>query len=161
MIILSTATLIAAGCSSTQPQQTVEPTRTPMPTYASTYQPQGLRGSEGERGPTMTGPTGPAGRAGATGERGPVGPTGGAGSTTAGVVGAVGAEGPMGSRGAVGMRGEAGQAGVIEHWTTYREFWFDPKLSAIHNADRHLLAEIAAFIKANPSLEIEIGRAHV
>jgi outer membrane protein OmpA-like peptidoglycan-associated protein len=45
---------------------------------------------------------------------------------------------------------------VIDHWTTYRDFWFDADKADIHAADAPKVAEIAAYLKLNPSLQAGI-----
>lgn len=115
---------------------------------------RGLVGAAGEQGPTTYGPTGPAGRAGATGLAGATGETGGAGVTTIGVAGPAGPAGPIGAQGPVGPMGMQGPAGIIPRWVTYRDFWFESGQADIHPADASLVSDIAAYLKANPSLQV-------
>jgi len=117
---------------------------------------QGPTGDTGARGPILVGPSGPAGRTGPSGERGERGLTGDQGSTTAGVAGVPGATGPTGLQGPIGQTGPQGVPGVVEHWISYRDFWFDPTKAVIHNADTYKVAEIAAYMKKNPSLQLGI-----
>jgi hypothetical protein len=49
-----------------------------------------------------------------------------------------------------------GPTGVIERWTSFRDFWFDSDKSVIHNAESAKAAEIAAFMRNNPSLQLGI-----
>ncbi|HRQ73459.1 MAG TPA: hypothetical protein PLU35_10560 [Phycisphaerales bacterium] len=104
----------------------------------------------------LVGPTGQAGRAGPAGERGESGQAGAAGATTAGVAGVAGVAGAAGPRGAAGPIGPIGPTGNVENWASFREFWFDPNATVIHDADRYLVREIAAYMMANPSLELGI-----
>jgi outer membrane protein OmpA-like peptidoglycan-associated protein len=46
--------------------------------------------------------------------------------------------------------------GVISHWTPYRDFWFDYGKSDIRDSQNATVAEIAAYLKDNPSLEVGI-----
>jgi outer membrane protein OmpA-like peptidoglycan-associated protein len=41
-------------------------------------------------------------------------------------------------------------------WTSYRDFWFDNGSAEIRDSDSSKLAEVAAYMNANPSLEIAI-----
>jgi outer membrane protein OmpA-like peptidoglycan-associated protein len=52
--------------------------------------------------------------------------------------------------------GPAGPAGVVDRWTSYRDFWFDPDKAVIHGADSTKVGEIAAYMKNNPSLQLGI-----
>jgi outer membrane protein OmpA-like peptidoglycan-associated protein len=121
--------------------------------------PTGARGAVGETGvigPTLVGPAGPAGRPGATGAQGELGLTGAQGATTAGVAGPMGVVGATGARGPVGSTGPQGPTGVVERWTSNRDFWFDRDQSVIYPADQAQVAAIAAYMKANPSLILGI-----
>lgn len=128
--------------------------------YAGAAGPTGQRGTAGPagqtgaKGSTLVGPAGPAGRRGSTGERGEAGQTGARGSTTAGVAGEAGVTGATGSQGEVGPSGPQGPAGILSQWTSYREYWFDANQAVIHEADAHKAAEITAYMKQNPSLEL-------
>ena len=117
---------------------------------------QGPTGDTGAKGPTLVGPAGPAGRSGPSGEQGEPGLTGAQGSTTAGVAGATGAAGAMGPQGPAGPTGPQGPAGVVDRWTSYREFWFDLDEAVVYGGDSDKVAEIAAYMKDNPSLQLGI-----
>lgn len=52
--------------------------------------------------------------------------------------------------------GAQGSIGVVENWSTHQSFWFESNTSSIHAADRAKVAEIAAFMERNPSLQIGI-----
>ena len=82
--------------------------------------------------------------------------TGAQGSTTAGVAGATGPDGAAGPRGPDGSTGPQGPAGVLQRWTSYRDFWFDAGKATIHDADWHIVTEIAAYMKENPPLQLGI-----
>jgi outer membrane protein OmpA-like peptidoglycan-associated protein len=121
--------------------------------------PQGAQGAAGEtgaQGPTLIGPAGPAGSNGPAGEQGETGATGAQGSSTAGVAGATGYSGPTGAQGATGATGAQGPAGVVGHWTAYREFWFEYNSADVRDTQTGTVAEIAAYLKANPSLQVGI-----
>jgi outer membrane protein OmpA-like peptidoglycan-associated protein len=118
--------------------------------------PTGAAGPAGEPGATLVGPPGQAGRAGPAGERGLAGEAGAAGATTPGIAGVAGVPGPAGPRGAVGPIGPIGPSGLVENWASFRDFYFDPDETAIHDADRYLVRDIAAYMTANPSLELAI-----
>ncbi len=45
---------------------------------------------------------------------------------------------------------------MVAHWTSYRDFWFESDQDAIQPLDANKLAEIAAYMKQNPSLQIGI-----
>jgi outer membrane protein OmpA-like peptidoglycan-associated protein len=118
--------------------------------------PVGAAGAAGERGEQLVGPTGAAGRTGSAGERGEPGQAGSRGGTTAGVAGAAGVAGQVGPRGEIGPMGPVGPTGLVENWTAYREFWFDPNMTQVHDADRYQFAEIASYMRANPTLQVGI-----
>jgi outer membrane protein OmpA-like peptidoglycan-associated protein len=117
---------------------------------------QGPTGEMGSKGPTTVGPAGPAGLAGATGAQGQTGQAGAQGSTTAGVAGATGAAGGAGPHGPIGPTGPQGLAGMVDRWVSYRDFWFDTNNAVIHDADAGKVADIAAYMKKNPSLQVGI-----
>lgn len=118
--------------------------------------PQGSVGMTGARGPTLIGPTGPAGAAGTVGAQGDSGRTGAQGSTMAGVAGAAGVAGPAGIAGGSGATGGQGETGVIDVWTSYRDFWFESDRAEIHSADSVKIAEIVSYMKKNASLQVGI-----
>jgi outer membrane protein OmpA-like peptidoglycan-associated protein len=64
--------------------------------------------------------------------------------------------GATGAQGSTGSKGGKGVAGIVGQWTAYRDFNFAYNDSQIQNADAGKSAVIAAYIKANPSLEIGI-----
>jgi outer membrane protein OmpA-like peptidoglycan-associated protein len=113
-------------------------------------------GDTGIKGPTLVGPAGAAGRSGPAGEQGERGWTGAQGSITAGVSGAVGPVGPQGDRGPTGPTGPQGSAGVVTRWNSYRDFWFESGKAVLFKADVDTLKEIAAYMNANPSLQLGI-----
>lgn len=58
----------------------------------------------------------------------------------------------MGGAGEAGPAGPQGVAGVMARWTSYREFWYDADRADIHPSDAGKIANIAAYMKQNPSL---------
>lgn len=118
--------------------------------------PAGSTGSTGPRGAALEGPTGPAGRSGSAGMQGTTGYTGAQGSTTPGVAGPTGASGAQGPQGSVGAVGAQGRVGVLDCWTSYRDVWFQDNSAEIQGSEHAKLAEVATYMKANPSLEIGI-----
>ena len=117
---------------------------------------QGRTGETGAKGPTLVGPTGPAGRSGPAGAQGAAGDTGAQGSTTVGPVGSTGPSGEAGQQGEVGATGPQGPAGVINHWTSYRNFRFDSDQADLLASETNKVSEIALYMNANPSLKIGI-----
>jgi outer membrane protein OmpA-like peptidoglycan-associated protein len=117
---------------------------------------QGRVGETGVRGATLVGPAGPQGSSGGAGAQGATGWTGKQGSTTAGAVGATGRSGPAGVQGPVGSIGGQGATGVVDRWTSFRDFMFDYDRADVQSADATKVAEIAAYMKQNPSLQVGI-----
>ena len=117
---------------------------------------RGPMGETGRKGPALVGPAGPAGRSGPGGEQGARGWTGTQGSTTAGVAGDVGPVGFRGDQGLIGPTGPQGPIGVLTYWASYRDFLFDPGQVVINDADWTQVVEVAAYMKANPSLQLGI-----
>lgn len=115
---------------------------------------QGEIGEMGGQGETLVGPTGPVGRSGPAGEQGIRGQTGAEGTIAAGVVGVAGRSGPAGEQGQVGATGAQGHVGVVDRWTSYREFNFDYKRADIRSSDTDKTSEIATYMKKNPSLRV-------
>ena len=76
------------------------------------------------------------------------------GRTTAGVAGAAGQTGATGAQGSAGMQGNTGVVGIVGQWTSYRNFNFAYGDARIQDADAAKSADIAAYLKANPSLAI-------
>jgi hypothetical protein len=60
------------------------------------------------------------------------------------------------TQGPAGPIGPQGPAGAIDRWISYREFWFDADRADIHPADANKVADIAAYLKQNPSLQVGI-----
>jgi peptidoglycan-associated lipoprotein len=46
--------------------------------------------------------------------------------------------------------------GVVDRWTSYRDFWFQFDSAEIQGSEMNKLAEVAAYMKKNPSLQIGI-----
>ena len=121
--------------------------------------PEGARGEAGptgDRGPTLVGPAGPAGRSGAEGEQGVAGQAGARGETSEGVAGVTGRSGAAGERGTAGPAGEQGPAGVVDRWTSYREIWFKADQADVEGSQSAKVAEIANYLKENPSLQVGV-----
>ena len=74
----------------------------------------------------------------------------------AGAVGPTGRSGPAGPQGPVGATGAQGAVGVVDRWTSFRDFTFDYNKSEMQAADTTKVAEIAAYMKQNPSLQVGI-----
>ena len=74
----------------------------------------------------------------------------------AGAAGPAGRSGPAGAQGPVGATGAQGAVGVVGRWTSYREFLFDYDRAVIQPADSTKIAEIAAYMRQNPSLQIGV-----
>jgi outer membrane protein OmpA-like peptidoglycan-associated protein len=45
---------------------------------------------------------------------------------------------------------------VLDCWTSYRDFWFQNNSAEIQGSEHGKLAEVATYMKANPSLDIGI-----
>jgi hypothetical protein len=118
--------------------------------------PMGDLGAVGLKGPTLVGPPGPAGRPGPAGPSGVTAPIGAKGATTPGLVGPQGASGPTGPKGEVGPVGPQGPAGIVPCWVSYRDFWFSENSADILSAQKSVLAEMADYVKRNPSLVLGI-----
>jgi outer membrane protein OmpA-like peptidoglycan-associated protein len=74
----------------------------------------------------------------------------------AGAAGPAGHSGPAGAQGPVGATGAQGVVGVVEGWTSYREFVFGYDKSAMQASDATKINEIAAYLKRNPSLQVGV-----
>jgi outer membrane protein OmpA-like peptidoglycan-associated protein len=90
------------------------------------------------------------------GAPGLTGRTGAQGNTTAGVAGASGAPGVAGQQGQVGATGAQGAAGVIDRWTSYKDFTFASNNADIAPSEMEQVAQIAEYMKKNPSLKCGI-----
>ena len=121
-------------------------------------------------GPTgMTGPSGMQGQVGMTGAQGSSGLTGAQGSP--GVTGAQGSTGLTGIQGSTGMTGVQGPVGVTGaqgtapaapaplppvRWTSLKDIMFDSDKADIRNSESVKPAEIAAYMRQNPSARLGI-----
>ena len=56
----------------------------------------------------------------------------------------------------MGATGARGVVGLVEGWTSYREFLFDNDRSDLQAADSRKINEIAAYLKQNPSLQVGV-----
>jgi outer membrane protein OmpA-like peptidoglycan-associated protein len=117
---------------------------------------QGAVGATGAQGPTLYGPTGPTGRTGGTGDVGASGDQGSTGVTTAGVAGSTGYTGATGAAGSTGSQGNQGVAGIVGNWTAYKSYTFAYNDSQVQDVDTAKSVDVAAYLKANPSLQIGI-----
>ena len=115
---------------------------------------QGATGATGAQGSTTVGPTGQMGATGGTGAQGSTGSGGSQGRTTAGIAGSTGATGATGSQGSTGSKGDTGVAGIVGSWTSYRDYTFAYNDARVQDSDATKSANIAAYIKANPSLQL-------
>jgi len=52
--------------------------------------------------------------------------------------------------------GLLGPTGVVEHWTNFRDFWFDSDKAILHPADAAKVADIATYVKTNPTMRVGI-----
>jgi hypothetical protein len=90
---------------------------------------------------------------GMAGDSGPAGPT------------AVAISGPKGERGAmgqIGLKGETGTvgvAGIVDCWTTFRKVAFAKDSATISASEQAKIDEVAAYLKANPSLQIGLDNS--
>jgi outer membrane protein OmpA-like peptidoglycan-associated protein len=100
--------------------------------------------------------TGAAGRVGDTGGQGVIGATGAQGGAQLGIAGPAGVAGDAGAQGPAGATGAQGPAGIVSSWTLYREFRFEYDRSDVQGAQLDKVAEIAAYMRRNPSLKIAI-----
>lgn len=116
----------------------------------------GAAGPTGARGETLFGPTGPAGPAGPAGARGEAGWTGAQGSTRVGNIGPAGPSGVAGARGESGPTGAQGAVGIVDHWTSFRELWFDSNRTDLQSSEMSKVSEIADYISQNPSIRVGI-----
>jgi len=84
------------------------------------------------------------------------GQVGAQGNTTAGVSGATGASGVAGQPGQVGPTGRQGPVGVVDRWTSYKDFTFEANKSDIQASQSDQVTQIAVYMKNNPSLKCGI-----
>ena len=68
--------------------------------------------------------------------------------------GPAGPAGLAGAQGAVGATGAHGPTGMIVRWTLYRDFRFDYNRSDLQESEMKKVAEVALYMKSNPSLAI-------
>jgi outer membrane protein OmpA-like peptidoglycan-associated protein len=73
-----------------------------------------------------------------------------------GNVGPSGSAGPAGERGAAGSTGAQGPVGIVARWTSYRVITFNTTDADISASDNRTIAEIAAYMTKNPSLQVGI-----
>jgi outer membrane protein OmpA-like peptidoglycan-associated protein len=111
----------------------------------------------------MAGPQGPTGMAGSQGSPGMTGSQGSTGMT--GSQGSQGSTGLTGSQGSVGVTGAQGPAGVAgarspavagPSWGSLRDFTFDYDRTDIRSSELNQPAEIAAYVRQNPSVRLGV-----
>jgi outer membrane protein OmpA-like peptidoglycan-associated protein len=78
------------------------------------------------------------------------------GSAMAGATGPAGRSGPAGVKGPVGATGAQGPVGVVDRWTSFREFTFDYNRADLHTSDQSKISDIATYLNDNPSLQVGI-----
>lgn len=123
---------------------------------------QGPSGQTGAQGYSLVGragpigPTGPARRSGPAGAQGIAGDTGAQGYLMAGDTGLSGRSGVAGSQGPIGATGAQGPVGMVNSWTSFRDFWFDFNRADIQPSDTSKASEIADYMNQNPSLRVGI-----
>jgi outer membrane protein OmpA-like peptidoglycan-associated protein len=74
---------------------------------------------------------------------------------TAGIAGDAGRPGPAGVQGVAGSTGAQGPVGVVDR-TSFREFVFAQNGADILAFDQTKVADIASYMKQNPSLQVGI-----
>ena len=74
----------------------------------------------------------------------------------AGTSGAIGRSGPAGVQGSVGSMGKQGPTGLVDRWTSFREFMFGYDSADIQSSDATKISDIATYMKQNPSLQVGI-----
>jgi outer membrane protein OmpA-like peptidoglycan-associated protein len=74
----------------------------------------------------------------------------------AGIAGSTGRSGAAGPQGSVGPTGAQGPVGVIDRWTSFRDFWFDFNRADLQTSQMSKVSEVAAYMKQNPSLRVGI-----
>ncbi|MFA5311621.1 MAG: OmpA family protein [Candidatus Omnitrophota bacterium] len=158
IVFLSAGSLaVLAGCTTNNYSSISGPRG---PTGPSGYAgQQGLTGPKGVSGVALMGERGPAGSdgyAGSAGSQGIVGKTGSQGTTTAGVAGSTGYSGVQGSVGKKGATGERGVVGKVAYCDLYKEFVFSYDDTSLNAEDMQKVKEIAAYMKANRSLQVGI-----
>jgi outer membrane protein OmpA-like peptidoglycan-associated protein len=119
-----------AGCSSARPGAQTE--NEPHASMA------------GPAGPDDSGPAGIPGASGGTGEQG---------ARSAGFGGSVDQAGPAGEKGA------PAPVGVTSGWTSYRDLRFNSDQAKLRASEKGPVSEIAAYLQANPSLNVGVNCA--
>jgi outer membrane protein OmpA-like peptidoglycan-associated protein len=78
------------------------------------------------------------------------------GSTMAGVAGSSGPAGVSGPKGPAGGAGAQGPTGVLNRWTSFRDFSFEFGRSDLLDSDTRKVSEITEYMNQNPSLQLGI-----
>jgi outer membrane protein OmpA-like peptidoglycan-associated protein len=74
----------------------------------------------------------------------------------AGIAGEAGRSGPAGVQGPVGWTGAQGPVGVVDRWTSFRDFLFEYNGADIRAFDQSKVSDIAGYMEQNPSLQVGI-----
>jgi outer membrane protein OmpA-like peptidoglycan-associated protein len=74
----------------------------------------------------------------------------------AGVAGRPGHAGSAGAQGPAGPAGAQGPVGVVDRWTSLRDFMFEYNKADLQPSDTSKVSEIADYMKQNPSLQVGI-----
>ena len=78
------------------------------------------------------------------------------GSTMAGVEGSSGPAGVSGPKGPAGGPGAQGPTGVLNRWTSFRDFSFESGRSDLQASETRKVSEITEYMNQNPSLRLGI-----
>jgi outer membrane protein OmpA-like peptidoglycan-associated protein len=68
----------------------------------------------------------------------------------------VGPAGPIGMQGPVRPTGAQSSVGMVDRWTSFRDFWFEFNRAALPASEMSKVSEVAAYMKQNPSLRVGI-----
>lgn len=74
----------------------------------------------------------------------------------AGAVGPMGPAGPMGAQGPAGPMGTQAAAAEVKHWASFKNILFDYDQSAVRSDETSKVADIAAYLKQNPTARVGI-----
>lgn len=58
-----------------------------------------------------------------------------------------------------GSTGDQGSVGRVNHWTSYREFWFETDMAEMRFSDTNKIAQIASYMNENPSVQLGIDNS--
>jgi outer membrane protein OmpA-like peptidoglycan-associated protein len=74
----------------------------------------------------------------------------------AGATGPMGPTGPMGAQGPAGPMGPQATAADVKHWATFKNIMFDFDKSAIRSNETSRVADVATYMKQNPTARVGI-----